>query len=805
MKKYSLFNAIIITLLFLPNLSFGQTLNLGVLSSFEAYTGEGGVTNSNGTVIGDVGTHLGIISGFISPPYTGNTFNADDVTTRARKDLRRLYIHLNEMFVDFPGTRGGAFGAGETILPGVYSIGSAGSIGGALTLDGGGNPDALFVIKFNGALTVAAGSVVTLINGARSCNVFYIANGAITVAANAIIKGNLLSRVGAVGLAAGVNLEGRMLSMAGAITFGMGANATPPPCVSTIPIFCEADCTPSPAVDILGVLSDFVFFTTLGNVSNTNASGINGKIGTSSGAINGYAGGIHLGTEEIVNDLTEQAAIDLNAAYLALMALSVTGIHAATFLNETIAPGVYHIPSAGALEGTIVLDAAGDPDAIFVFRFARAFNVAARSKIILANGASRCNVFWLGGAGVTTGAVNIGASSELKGTFISHGGASNSGEGVFLSGRQFSIGGAVNSDTGIIYTNPFCQPEAALTLNSISARVNCFDDSSGSIKVAGQGGTPGYTFALNGFSNATGEFSELAVGSHTITITDLEFDTTTSDITVTRPDDIVLSSILVPTSYGESTGSIDLSVEGGTDGYSYSWESGQTTEDLANLAEGFYTVTVNDSKGCQKIETYEVEVARILSSDFISFAIYFNNNSTDVTVDWEVSKELGESIYEIERSNNNILEFVTIGTLETTNKSSESVKYSFIDKLAPFYINSIYYRIKKISGTSITYSPVKLVKRETPFLNNNQWQAFPNPSNNEDVFIRIINENRNSSSPVRLRIMNSGNYFMLREIEVRSSDTINLNEIFGDIPPGLSILEIHWGSEVEIIKIMRMF
>jgi len=811
MKKYSLVSAIIITLLFLPNLSFGQTLNLGVLSSFEAYTGEGGVTNSDGTVVGDVGTHLGIISGFISPPYTGNTYNADSVTTRARKDLLRLYIHLNAKFVDFPSTHSAAFGAGETILPGVYSTDGAGSIGGALTLDGEGNPDALFVIKFNGALTVETGSVVTLIGGARSCNVFYIANGAITVAANANIKGTLFSKVGAVGLGAGVNLEGRMLAMVGAITFGMGATATPPPCASTIPIFCEADCTPSPAVDVLGVASEFALFTSLGDVTNTAISGINGKIGTNSGAISGYVDGIHIGIEEVANALTAQAASDLDAAYTALMALPNTVTdHPPSFGSvaaggETITPGVYFINGAGSLLGTIVLDAQNDPNAIFVFKFAGAFEVAALSKTILANGARRCNIFWIGGAGVTTGAVNIAAASIVKGTFLSHGGACNSGAGVFLEGRLLSTGGEINTNTGIIYTNPFCQPEAALTLNSISARVNCFYDSSGSIKVEGQGGTPGYTYSLNEFSNSTGEFSELPVGSHTITVTDLEFNTTTSTIAITRPDEIVLSSILVPTSYGESTGSIDLSVEGGTDGYFYSWESGQTTEDLANLAEGFYTVTVTDSKGCQKIETYEVEVFRILSSNFISFTIYFNNNCTDVTVDWEVSKELGESIYEIERSNNNILEFVTIGTLETTNKSSEIVKYSFIDKLAPFYINSFYYRIKKISGTSITYSPVKLAKREIPFLNNNQWQAFPNPSNNEEVFIRIINEDRNFSSPVRVRIMNSGNYFMLREIEVRSSGTINLNEIFGDIPPGLSILEIHWDSEVEIIKIMRIF
>ena len=472
MKKNTLISSIIILLLFCSTTSFSQTLNLGILTSFEGSTGAGGIANSGGTVTGDVGTHLGIISGLELPAYDDIKYNADAVTDQARKDLLRLYIHLNDKFVDFPSTHSPAFGGGETISPGVYSISSAGSIGGALTLDGGGNPDAIFIIKMNGAMTIGAAATVTLTNGAKSCNVFWLIQGAISVAANANIKGTLFSKTGAVGLGADVLLEGRMLSMAGAITLGIGAIATLPPCVSTIPIFCEASC--SPAVDVLGVLSDFALFAKAGNVGNTGISGIIGKIGTNAGAITGYTTGIHIRTEEISNALTAQAALDLDAAYIALMALPSTGIHAATFLDETLAPGVYDIPTAAALGGLIILDAAGNPDAIFVVRIAGAFNIAAASKMILVNGAKRCNIFWIGGAGVATGAVNIGASSELKGNFIAHGGACNSGGAVFLAGRQFSTGGAVNTDSGLIYTDPECVTSESLNGNPLPIELLSF-------------------------------------------------------------------------------------------------------------------------------------------------------------------------------------------------------------------------------------------------------------------------------------------------------------------------------------------
>lgn len=568
MKKYLLFSIVTTVLLLFSNTSFSQTpngtLNLGILESFEAYTGAGGVANSGGTVTGDVGTHLGIISGFTSPPYTGNTYNANAVTDQARYDLLRLYIHLNALFVDFPNAfdpvffpaHAPAFGSGETISPGVYSIGGAGSIGGALTLNGGGDPDAVFVIKMNGALTVGAGATVSLTNGTKSSNVFWLINGAISVAAGAEVKGTLFAKAGAVGLGANVILEGRMLSLAGAITMGIGSSATPP-LPSTIPIFCEADRTPAPAVDILGVLSGFALFASAGNVGNTDISGINGTIGTNAGAITGYTGGINIGTQEIANALTVQAAADLDAAYIALMAMTPSVTHAATFLNETLAPGIYHIPAAGALGGVIILDAANDPNAIFVFRFAGAFNIAAASKIILANGARRCNVFWLGGAGVATGAVNIGASSEVQGTFLAHGGACNSGAGVFMAGRQLSTLGAVNTDNCVIYNNPECVTSTSLGDAPAVALV----------KTASVGGTGilgdeiTYTFAVTNTGNITltnvvvtdpmvglvisgspiaslavGASSSVITGTYTITQTDIDAGSVTNSATATSDE-----------------------------------------------------------------------------------------------------------------------------------------------------------------------------------------------------------------------------------------------------------------------------
>jgi hypothetical protein len=120
MRKYLTLHIVIIAIL-LSNISFGQNANLGILTSFECFTGAGAVANTSGTINGDVGTHLGLPSG----GNNGNIYVADANTDQAREDLMRFYIHLNDKFVDFPGTHVPAFGGGERLTPGVYSIAGA--------------------------------------------------------------------------------------------------------------------------------------------------------------------------------------------------------------------------------------------------------------------------------------------------------------------------------------------------------------------------------------------------------------------------------------------------------------------------------------------------------------------------------------------------------------------------------------------------------------------------------------------------------------------------------------------------------
>jgi hypothetical protein len=172
------------------------------------------------------------------------------------------------------------FGSGETLLPGVYSTAAALSIAGVLTLDGGGDPNALFIFKSIAAINTGAGTSVVLINGASACNIFWIAEGAAAIGAGTIMKGTLLAHGGAVAMGAEGSLEGHMFSTAGAIAFGPGT--------AMIPVNCSY-------MDF-GVLNSFIIFTSAGALGGTAISHITGNLGTNLGLITGFETAIIDGT-----------------------------------------------------------------------------------------------------------------------------------------------------------------------------------------------------------------------------------------------------------------------------------------------------------------------------------------------------------------------------------------------------------------------------------------------------------------------------------------------------------------------------
>ena len=93
---------------------------------------------------------------------------------------------------------------------------------------------------------------------------------------------------------------------------------------------------------------------------------------------------------------------------------------------------------------------------------------------------------------------------------------------------------------------------------------------------------------------------------------------------------------------GESDGSIDITVEGGTGIYTYLWSNGETTEDLNDIPAGIYSVQVADENNCPisiEVEITEPDAEMTISethSNYNGFGVSCNgesDGSIDITVE----------------------------------------------------------------------------------------------------------------------------------------------------------------------------
>ena len=204
----------------------------------------------------------------------------------------------------------------------------------------------------------------------------------------------------------------------------------------------------------LGAVAKFALFTPEGALANTGGSTrIIGDIGTNVGAISDYPKGSVVGQTYYPGTETQQAAVDVRAAYNAILATTSPAgpaLAPAMGSGQVLAPFVYAFGGAASVDGDLILDGQGDPNARFVFKVNGAFSMGASARVLLVNGTKPQNVWWQ-----VEGAASFAANAVMAGTIIAYG-AVALGDGVTLWGRGLSTVGAVST-----YNNRIAMPSAA--------------------------------------------------------------------------------------------------------------------------------------------------------------------------------------------------------------------------------------------------------------------------------------------------------------------------------------------------------
>jgi hypothetical protein len=192
-------------------------VGLGTAGSFAVLAGTTVTNTGPSSISGDLGVSPGTaVTGF--PPgivSNGSIHAADGVAGDAQSDLTTAY---NDAAGRAPTAGVPAFiGAGQTLAPGVYNASSSLEVGGSLTLDAGGDPDAVFIFQAPSTLITDSSTNVILTDGAQACNVFWQVGSSATLGTGTSFAGTILALT-SITVDTGDTIAGRALARNGQVS-----------------------------------------------------------------------------------------------------------------------------------------------------------------------------------------------------------------------------------------------------------------------------------------------------------------------------------------------------------------------------------------------------------------------------------------------------------------------------------------------------------------------------------------------------------------------------------------------------------
>lgn len=179
-------------------------------------------------------------------------------------------------------------------------------------------------------------------------------------------------------------------------------------------------------------------------VTNTGGTVITGDVGVSPGsAITGFPPGQATALHS-ADGAAAQGQAALTAAYIDAAGRSGGTPVAGDLTGLTLVPGTYKSTSSLGLTGDLMLDAQGNPDAVWIFQISSTLITGSNSRVFMINNGNPCNVFWQVGSSAT-----LGTNSVFKGNIMA---LTSIGlaTGAQMEGRALARNGAVTLDSNTV-------------------------------------------------------------------------------------------------------------------------------------------------------------------------------------------------------------------------------------------------------------------------------------------------------------------------------------------------------------------
>ena len=284
--------------------------------------------------------------------------------------------------------------------------------------------------------------------------------------------------------------------------------------------------------------------------------------------------------------------------------ISVTGIGGTGAYTYTLNPGAIAVNGTGSFAGlgpgnytVTITDVNSCPPAN------TGILIVNEPTAVSGSITSQTNVLCNGSA---TGSVTVTGAGGTGGYTYNINGGAFGGSGTFsgLTAGPYTV--QVRDANGCTVSVPVTITQPPVLTGSITSQTNvlCFGSSTGSVTVAGGGGTAPYNYRIGaGVFGPSGTFSGLASGAHTVQVRDANGCTVNVPVSITQPASALSGSITGQTNvlcFGASTGSVTVSGSGGTLPYTYNIDGGSfvASGTFSGLSAGAHPVQVRDGNGC---------------------------------------------------------------------------------------------------------------------------------------------------------------------------------------------------------------
>ena len=236
--------------------------------------------------------------------------------------------------------------------------------------------------------------------------------------------------------------------------------------------------------------------------------------------------------------------------------------------------------------------------------------------------------------GASTGSATISPTPAGVYTYQWSPSGGNGQTATGLAAGVYTVTATNSGNCRTIQTVTITQPPSGINANLVPSNVLCNSQVNGSVALSASGGTLPLTYLWSNGSTSQ-NLTSIASGVYNVTITDANGCTSTRSSTVTQPSVLSLNS--VPTNIlcnSATTGSVNITVTGGTSIYRYLWNNGATTEDLNSLTVGSYTVTVTDANNCTTTNSVTLTQPPLLQTSTLQVIpqTCTNNGSVSVSV-----------------------------------------------------------------------------------------------------------------------------------------------------------------------------